>query len=79
MTPALPFIHWEVKRTKLRIYVYEWMLQAITDAARAVARKKRTVPVVAMRKDREAWLVVVQADDFIELLKRAENLDGPGA
>ena len=58
----LPGFHFEVKRTE-RLNLYDAMAQAIGDM------KKGDIPVVAHRKNNEEWVVVLPAEDFMEMAK----------
>jgi Holliday junction resolvase len=57
----LPGIHPEVKRTET-LSVYVAMAQAIRDAAGA------KTPVVFHKRNHKEWLVILRADDFLNLL-----------
>ena len=54
--------HFEVKRTE-RLALYKALFQAIEDCG-------TKTPVVAHRQNRKDWVVVLRADDFVELLKK---------
>ena len=58
---TLPF-HFEVKRTE-RLHIEKAIEQAERDC-------DGDMPVVAYRRNRGQWLVVMRAVDFIELLRR---------
>lgn len=58
---SLEHIHWEVKRVEA-LQIHKAMYQAKADAG------ANQTPVVAYRKNREEWLVILTADDFIKLL-----------
>ena len=55
-------IHWEVKRTE-RFQLYKALDQATKDAALT------EMPVVAHRMSRKRWVVVLDANDFMELCR----------
>lgn len=55
-------IHFEVKRRE-RLSIYEAMHQAEHDS------NGKAVPVVAYRKNREKWLVILSLEDFLQLTK----------
>jgi Holliday junction resolvase len=55
----LEHLHIEVKRCE-RLSVYKAMWQAIEDAAEG------QVPVVAHKRNRQEWLVVLRAEDFFK-------------
>ncbi len=59
---ALPKILFEVKRVE-QFHLYKAMEQASNDAGRD------KVPVVVHRKNGEEWVVVMRAEDWLELLK----------
>ena len=59
--PELEGFHFEVKRTE-RLSLYDAMAQARTDAG-------GKVPIVAHRRNKCEWLVVLRAEDFSELLR----------
>lgn len=63
----LPGVHWEIKRCE-RIDLYPWFRQAVLDAG------TRT-PVVALRKNREDWLVVLRLEDLLPLLSKCVPAD----
>jgi len=65
--PAGDYLY-EVKRYA-RFAVYEHM-----DQAYASAKRKGKKPAVALRGNNREWLVLVPADDFLQLVKRAEVL-----
>lgn len=71
---SLEGLHFEVKRTE-RLSLYDAYDQAAADA------KEHEVPVVAHRKNRRQWLVIMDAEEFIymyqELLgyEQSEPLD----
>ena len=53
--------HFEVKRVEAG-NLYKWLKQAIRDAG-------SKVPVVAHRRSREDWVVVLRLSDFLNLLR----------
>jgi Holliday junction resolvase len=63
--PALPDIHWEVKRTEAG-NPYKWMAQAIRDAGRS------KIPVVAHRRNGGEWLAIMPMAHLLSILE-----DGP--
>ena len=63
---GLDGFHVEVKRCE-RINIYEFMSQAVGDA------EPGEIPIVAMRKNHEAWLVLIGAEDFLKLLTRLKD------
>jgi len=63
---GLEGIHIEVKRVEA-LRLYPSIKQSIEDA------KSEHVPIVAHRKNREDWVVIMMADDFIELYKNARK------
>lgn len=56
-------IHVEVKRVE-RLNVHEAMQQAIRDA------DGQALPVVAHRRNREPWLVTLNLEDLMKMIKR---------
>jgi hypothetical protein len=62
---ALPGIHLEVKRVEAG-NPYVWMAQAKRDAP-------GKTPVVLHRKNRQDWLAILPAADFLALLKKAQQ------
>jgi hypothetical protein len=54
---GLPFLHMEVKRRE-RFDVYDFLQQAESEAGEG------EIPIVACRKNRKKWLVVLSADVF---------------
>ncbi len=63
---GLPGIHIEVKRTE-KFHMYDALDQAKHDA------REGEVPVVFHRKNNCDWVVVMDANDWIELYKEAES------
>jgi len=63
VTHSLEGVHIEVKRTE-RLRPYPYMLQAQRDA------KDGTIPTVWMRSNNEDWLVMVKAEDLLQLVER---------
>lgn len=59
---GIPGLHLEVKRVE-NLNVSKAMQQAITD------KRKEEIPVVAHRKNREDWLITMQAEDWFEFLR----------
>lgn len=55
-------IHFEVKRVEAGS-IYKWLQQAKNDAGDA------KMPVVAHRRSREDWVVILSLEDFINILK----------
>ena len=64
---GLPGIHQEVKRVE-KLNVHDAMDQSRRDAADA------EIPIVAHRRDRKSWLVTMDAEDFLNLYKRASDV-----
>ena len=58
---SLEGVHFEVKRTE-SLNIYKAMKQAIGDAG-------DHVPVVAHRRSREDWLLILKAEDIVKLCK----------
>lgn len=61
---GMPGIHIEVKRVE-RLQVYQALAQARGDSS------DDEIPVVFHRKNREKWIVIMDADDFISMYKKA--------
>lgn len=61
--PSLPF-HIECKRVE-RLQLYEALEQAIRDAGEG-----GKVPTVFHRKNRKDWVVILKADDFLQLVDK---------
>ena len=57
---GLPGHHIECKRTE-RLNVYDAMEQSVRDA------REGEVPIVAHRKNRKEWLVVMRLDDYLKM------------
>jgi hypothetical protein len=65
VSPALPDIHFEVKRTEAG-NPYKWMAQAIRDGG------QNKIPVVAHRRNSGEWLAILPMAHFVNILH-----DGP--
>jgi len=61
--PSLPF-HIECKRVE-RLKLYEALKQAMRDSEGG-----DKVPTVWHRKNREEWVVILRADDFLDLVDK---------
>ena len=59
----LPYLHFEVKRTKRQTNISDAILQAMRDA------KDGQVPVVAHRKNNWPWLITMSFEDFTKFLR----------
>ena len=57
---GLPGYHIECKRTE-RLHIYDAMAQSVQDA------REGEIPIVAHRRNRSEWLVVLRIDDFLGL------------
>ncbi len=62
---SLP-IHWEVKRTEA-LSLYPAVEQAVRDAA------EDEVPVVAHRRSRREWLLILRAADLLRLVEAVKG------
>ena len=62
----LSHLHFEVKRTE-KLNVYTAIKQAIRDC------NGTKMPVVAHRRSHEDWLVIMKAEDFMDLVERNEK------
>ena len=65
ITTDLPGVHIEVKRVE-KFNLHTAMAQAKRDAALS---KEPKMPVVFHRRSRSGWLVILDADAFLELFK----------
>ena len=63
---STPGLHWEVKRAE-RFNAYEAMEQAEKDA-----NGKKT-PIVAHRRNRKPWLVVMKLEDWLTILRSTQG------
>lgn len=59
----VPGVHFEVKRQE-RVDVWSWYDQAVEGA------KEGQIPVVAFRKNRRPFYVILSADDFLSLFPK---------
>lgn len=64
---ALPGVHWEAKRCE-RFYLYDALDQARRDSADG------QIPVVAHRRNRCRWVVVLDLADFLGMARECEHL-----
>jgi Holliday junction resolvase len=62
---TLPDYHFEVKRVEAG-NPYKWLEQAKEDA------RDGETPVVAHRKTRKQWIAILDLDDFLKLVEKAE-------
>ena len=62
--PSLPSIHWEVKRVEAG-NPYSWIVQATDDAG-------KKIPVVAHKRNSRPWLVILSAENFLDILRRSD-------
>jgi hypothetical protein len=65
---GVPGIHFEVKRAE-RLDLARAMDQATADA------KDCDLPVVAHKRNNAPWLVTMQADDFLALLRAVDDIE----
>lgn len=65
--PELPLIHFEVKRTE-KLSIYDAMSQAKRDAG------DYKLPVVAHRRNSQDWLVIMDANDWLNLIKETDHV-----
>lgn len=65
---GLPFLHIEAKHQE-KMYLYDWMAQAISDAA---ASGKDVFPAVFHKKNRHDILVTMRLDDFMQIYREYE-------
>lgn len=63
---GLPGYHIEVKRVE-KFNLWPSLDQAVRDA------REDEIPVVFHRPSRRKWIVVLDADDFLDLVERANN------
>jgi Holliday junction resolvase len=70
-----PPVLWEVKRRK-GIAVRIFLDQAVQSVLTYHSREECKLPAVAMREDgRSDWMVLLRAEDFIQLIKDARAND----
>lgn len=69
---GVPGIHWEVKRSET-FSPYNALEQAATEAPIGA------MPVVAHRRNDKHWIVVLSAENFCSLLRRADAEQEDGA
>ena len=62
-------IHWEVKRTE-RLHLHDAMEQSQRDAG------EDEMAVVAYRKNRSDWMVIQPFDEWVEMYKAWEAMQG---
>lgn len=62
----VPGIHFEVKRTKEKLDIPAAFRQAR-------AEKPDKVPVVAWRGNRQPWRVIMDAEDWLEIMRELSN------
>lgn len=62
----MPGVHHEVKRTE-RLRIWDAMHQSIDEAPEGY------MPIVAFKRNRHDWLVVLRKDDFFKLVREAED------
>ena len=67
ISDGLP-IHWEVKRVESG-NPYKWLAQAKADAG------PERLPVVAHRRNDQEWVIVLAADDFLDLINTVYQTD----
>ena len=65
---GLPGIHIEAKHQE-RMYLYDWMSQAISDAE---ANGKGNIPAVFHKKNHADILVTLRLDDFMKIYREYE-------
>lgn len=68
---SIPNVHVEVKRTET-LSLYKALEQAISDADGS------EVPVVFHRRSRHQWVVILDAENFLELVKRVPLVNENG-
>lgn len=61
---SLPDLHFEVKNREQH-RPWDWMAESCCDMGPG------QIPVVAMKRNRKPWLVVMRLDDFVEMAKDA--------
>ena len=60
---GIPGFHIEVKRTE-RLRLYDALKQSILES------NNNEIPIVAHRKNREEWVVILRATDFLEMVRK---------
>lgn len=74
LEPAGTTLHLEVKRRE-RVNLYDALDQAAEDAGED-AMASGGVPVVFHRRDQERWLVTLDANDFLDLVRDMHSREG---
>jgi len=69
--PELPRSHFEVKAVEA-LNVWKAMEQAVRDAG------PEKIPVLAHKRNRSGWLVTMRADDWLNLVRESDLVDGGG-
>jgi Holliday junction resolvase len=69
VSPDMPGWHVEVKNVEC-FNLYKALEQALEDSA------GQKIPYVAHKRNHKPWVVVIQAETFIELLKRTMSITG---
>ncbi|MEE4210056.1 MAG: hypothetical protein V2I43_12400 [Parvularcula sp.] len=70
--PELPTLHFEVKHVEA-LNVWKAMEQAIRDAGPA------KMPVLAHKRNRSGWLVTMRVEDWLELIRESDLVEGGDA
>lgn len=71
---GLPGIHQEVKRVE-RLELYSALKQAVRDAQEA---GEGALPIVAHRRNKEHWVVIMDAEDWFKLFAAWQEVPGNG-
>lgn len=66
--PELPSVHFEVKFVEA-LNIWNAMAQAKADA-------RESIPVVAHRRSRSEWLVTMRAEDWLNLVRESDLVEG---
>lgn len=69
--PELPSVHFEVKAVEA-LNIWKAMEQAQRDAG------TEKIPVVAHKRNRSGWLVTMRAEDWLNLVRESDLVDGGG-
>lgn len=68
---GIPGVHIECKRVE-NLRLWDALDQSIWDA------REGEIPVVAHRKSRKPWVVILQLDDFLRILGGSDDTDDDG-
>lgn len=66
---SLPGLHFEVKRVE-RLQLYDALRQAQGDSG------ENQIPVVAHRRNNHNWVVILDAEDFLDIVRESNLIEG---